>query len=158
LLGAKGVAVGTGVTVGGFGTEAGAVYITVPPIVPESVPQAAFVQPAPESVHDAPLLVGSFETVAVKLVAWLASTVTVPGESVTDKATGCGAGLVDDPPPHPPKITTANMHALIAATLVRSTPREKTINPPEKRSGTDRHSNMQAFPDSRRTHSREDYC
>jgi hypothetical protein len=132
--------VAVSVTIGGFGTAAGAVYITAVPdaaVVPDKVPQAAPVHPAPESVHDVPLFFGSFDTVAMKLVTWLACTVAVLGESVTATLAGCGAGLVEDPPPHPQNIAAAIItHALIAATPVRSTPRGKTIYPPEKRSGT----------------------
>jgi hypothetical protein len=69
---ASATAVAVSVTVGGFGIEAGAVYITVAPdaaVAPESVPHAAPMQPAPDSVHDVPLSFGSFVTVAVKPVA-----------------------------------------------------------------------------------------
>jgi hypothetical protein len=50
-------AVAVSITVGGLGTVAGAVYITAVPdaaVVPESVPQAAEVQPAPDSVQVVP--------------------------------------------------------------------------------------------------------
>jgi hypothetical protein len=62
--------VAVSVTVGGFGTAAGAVYITGAPeavVMLESVPHAAAVQPAPESVQAVPLFCGSSSTVAVKL-------------------------------------------------------------------------------------------
>jgi hypothetical protein len=62
--------VAVSVTVGGFGTAAGAVYITGAPeavVMLESVPHAAAVQPAPASVQAVPLFCGSSSTVAVKL-------------------------------------------------------------------------------------------
>jgi len=103
-------------------------------LAPDSL--AAAVQPAPESVHVVPSLLGSFVTVAVKLVTWLACTVAEPGESATDTLLTGGAGLVEDPPPHPANPATAITHAQIVATFVRTTPRGKAINPPKERSGT----------------------
>src|SRR5580704_3847707 len=132
--------VAVSVTVGGFGTAAGAVYITAAPdfaVIPDNVPQAAAVQPAPESAHVVPAFFGSFVTVAVKLLVWLACTVAEPGERATDTLLTGGAGLVEDPPPHPENPATDIItHAQIAATFVRTTPRGKAIYPPEKRSGT----------------------
>lgn len=137
---ASSTAVAVSVTVGGFGTAAGAVYITAAPdaaVVPESEPQAAPVQPAPDSVHVVPSFFGSFATVAVKLAAWLVWTVAIGGVSATETIFATGAGLVDDPPPHPtiPAIDIIT-HALNAATFVRSTPRRKRIYPPGTRPGT----------------------
>ena len=68
-------AVAVSVTVGGFGSAAGAVYITAAPdvaLIPDSEPHAAPVHPGPESVHVVPSFFGSFKTVAVKLVLWFA--------------------------------------------------------------------------------------
>jgi hypothetical protein len=142
------------VTVGGFGTAAGAVYITAAPdaaVVPESEPQATPVQPGPDSVHVVPSFFGSFVTVAVKLAAWLVCTVAVAGKSATETIFATGAGLVEDPPPHPANpATDITTPALIAATFLRSTPRRKRIYPPERDRGRGRHSNMRAFPDSHR--------
>jgi hypothetical protein len=131
--------VAVSVTVGGFGTAAGAVYVTGTPdadVAPDNVPHAAPVQPDPESVHIVPSFFGSFVTLALKLAVLLACTVAEPGASVT-ATLSTGAGLVEDPPPHPEAPASAIiMYEQIAATFVRSTPREKNIHPPEKRSGT----------------------
>jgi hypothetical protein len=128
--------VAVSVTVGGFGSAAGAVYITAAPdaaLLPDSEPQAAPVQPGPDSVHVVPSFFGSFKTVAVKLAPWLACTVALAGVSATATV---GAGLVEDPPPHPASPATVIItHALIAATFARSTPRRKSIYPPGKAIG-----------------------
>src|SRR6201996_727372 len=71
-------AVAVSVTVGGFGTAAGAVSTPpapAPAFPPDSDPQAAPAQPGPDRVHVVPSFFGSFETVAVKLAAWLACTI-----------------------------------------------------------------------------------
>ena len=50
-------AVAVRVTIGGFGTAGGAVYVTALPdaaVVPDRKPHAAPTQPVPESVHDVP--------------------------------------------------------------------------------------------------------
>jgi hypothetical protein len=63
-------AVAVSVTVGGFGTAVGAVYVTGTPeaeLVPESLPQAAPMQPDPESVHVVPSFLGSLATLALNV-------------------------------------------------------------------------------------------
>ncbi|HEY4907193.1 MAG TPA: hypothetical protein VIH74_07050 [Candidatus Acidoferrum sp.] len=132
-------AVAVSVTVGGFGTAAGAVYVTGTPeaeLAPDSLPHVAPMQPDPESVHVVPSFFGSSVTLALKLAVWLACTVAEPGASVT-AIVPTGAGLVEDPPPHPENPATAIItHAQTVATFLRATPREHTIYPPEMRSGT----------------------
>jgi hypothetical protein len=145
--------VAVSVTVGGFGTAAGAVYITAAPgavFAPDSEPQAAPVQPGPDRVHVVPSFFGSFKTVAVKLAPWLVCSVAVVGVSATDTLFTTGAGLVEEPPPHPENpAATIITHALIVATFVRSTPRRKSIYPPGSDRGRERHSSTRAFPDTR---------
>lgn len=135
---ASSTAVAISVTVGGFGTAAGAVYVTGTPdpdVAPDKVPQAAPMQPAPESAHVVPLFFGSSVTLALKVAVLLACTVAEPGANVTAMLS-TGAGLVEDPPPHPENpASPIIMHKPIAATSVRSTPRKKGIHPPEKAIG-----------------------
>jgi hypothetical protein len=78
------------VTVAGFGTVAGAVYVTAVPdalVVAESEPQPFGV--AQESDHVTPLFALSFATVAVNICICPAATVAVAGVTVT---------LRDEPP------------------------------------------------------------
>src|ERR1700719_3512027 len=54
------------VTVDGFGTAAGALYVAAVVVTLVNEPQAVPLQPAPESDHVTPLLCASWATVAVK--------------------------------------------------------------------------------------------
>lgn len=75
------------VTVAGFGTLAGAVYVMGTPDaddVADRVPQALPLQPVPDSVQRTPRLFRSFRTVAVKdCVPPPACTLALVGETLT---------------------------------------------------------------------------
>jgi hypothetical protein len=83
--------VAVAVTVAGFGTVAGAVYVTATPeplVELDSVPQLAPLHPAPDSVQLKPLFWESFWTVAVSVCPWPCSTDAVEGETATEIAAG----------------------------------------------------------------------
>jgi hypothetical protein len=85
------------VTVAGFGTALGAVYITETPealLVADSVPHVAPVHPIPETVQFTPAFFESFATVAVSDICKPVCTDMLAGVTVT-----CIAGGGVFPPP-----------------------------------------------------------
>jgi hypothetical protein len=92
------------VTVAGFGTAAGAVYVVAAPealVVADSDPQPLAV--AQETAHVTPLFALSFETVAVNACVFPTATLAVVGVTATPTtvAPPPAAGVVFDAPPHP---------------------------------------------------------
>jgi hypothetical protein len=122
--------VAVNVTVAGLGTLAGAVYVTAEPealVVGATVPHAAPLQPAPDSVQVTPLAALSFVTVAVNDPVNPACTEAVVGDTVTEIGVGVGVppplSEVVDPPPQPFSNTTttiANANTNRAARSIRT--------------------------------------
>jgi hypothetical protein len=89
--------VAVSVTVPGFGAVSGAVYVIAVPDaldVLEMAPQDVPLQPAPDSVHVAPLFCASFLTVAVNVSELLISRVLLFGETLTAIGGPGGAVIV----------------------------------------------------------------
>jgi hypothetical protein len=119
--------VAVNVTVAGLGTLAGAVYVTAEPealVVDATVPHAAPLQPAPDSVQVTPLAALSFVTVAVNDPVNPACTEAVVGDTVTEIGVGVPPlSEVVDPPPQPfsnTTVTIANANTNRAARSIRT--------------------------------------
>jgi hypothetical protein len=96
--------VAVNVTVAGFGTVEGAVYVIAVPealVVADNDPHPPAVAHA--AAHVTPFAALSLLTVAVKLCVALVATVAVVGATVT--APAVAPPLVLAPPPHPPNST-----------------------------------------------------
>lgn len=85
--------------------------------IAESVPQAAPVQPAPDSAHVTPLFPESFATVAVNVIVFATCTEAVAIDMLTVTPVGVG-GVVDFVDPvQPPSRVKTTQSAATAATL-----------------------------------------
>ena len=87
------------VTVAGVGTALGAEYVTGAPLAlldGDTVPQAAPLQPAPDTIQLTPLFAESFVTVAVSACVCPTCTVIVAGATLTAMAAAGGVGLPPD--------------------------------------------------------------
>jgi hypothetical protein len=71
-------------TVGGFGIDEGAVYVTLVEVTFEREPQVAPLQPAPDSAQVTPRAVESFWSTAVKTCDRFRETVREEGETETE--------------------------------------------------------------------------
>jgi hypothetical protein len=104
---ASATAVAVSVTVAGLGAAPGAVYVTA---VPEAldpgatVPHAAPLHPAPDSVQVTPLFPESFATIAVNACMVPTCTLAVATDIATEIA--AGGGVLPPPPPLPLTVPT----------------------------------------------------
>ena len=99
---ASATAVAVSVTVAGLGTAPGAVYVTGVPEALDAgatVPHAAPLHPAPDSVHVTPLFPESFATIAVNACVVPTCTPAVATDIATEIA--AGGGVLPPPPPLP---------------------------------------------------------